>query len=225
VTTEVFLCDKNAMPLQHVILVIVFLISGSLVSAKEEQPYPSQGPKVFVTVIAAPLSPSLSTISFDLPLGSLVSTRALNRIEASCWIISDSPYLIPHSYFELGLLLDWELVSTSRHRLAAGVGTAIGIETLRRSLSTPLILRLKYHFVFRRRLSFETTGEGFLYGQGGGFQFHLRALSRPFELGFIIGLGIGYGFLSEWDFNPHGDALQLDVTVGYSWPRFRGTKQ
>jgi hypothetical protein len=105
------------------------------------------------------------------------------------------------------------------------VGTALGIETLQQSLSTPLILRLKYRYAFLKRLSFETTGEGFLYGQGGGFRFHLRALSRPFELGFIIGLGIGYGFLSEWDFNPHGDALQLDVTVGYSWPTIRGIEK
>ena len=213
------------MPRQHVFLFAVFLISGSLVSAKEGQPYPLQGPQVLVTVITAPLSPSLSTVSLDFPLDSLSSSRALNRIGVSCWIFSDSPYLIPRSYFEFGLLLDWELVGTSRHRLTAGVGTAFGIETFQRSLSTPLILKLKYHYAFLKRLSFETTGEGFLYGQGGGFQFHLRALSRPFESGFVIGLGIGYGFLSEWDFNPHGDALQLDVTAGYSWPKIRGAKQ
>ena len=215
----------DVMTAPRVFLLTVFLISGSLVSAKEGKPYPPQGTQVLVTIITAPLSPSLSKVSFDLPLDSLSSARVFNHIGASCWIFSDSPYLIPRSYFELGILLDWELVSTSRHRLAAGVGTAVGIVTLRRGLSTPLILRLKYHFVFLDRLSFETTGEGFLYGQGGGFQFHLRALSRPFELGFVIGLGIGYGFLSEWDFNPHGDALQLDVTIGYSWPRFRGTEQ
>jgi hypothetical protein len=216
---------SDAMTAPRVFLFTVFLISGSLVSAKEGQPYPPQGTQVLVTIISAPLSPSLSTVSIDLPLDSLSSARVFNSIGASCWIISDSPYLIPRSYFELGILLDWELVSTSRHRLAAGVGTAFGIDTIRRSLSTPLILRLKYHFAFLSRLSFETTGEGFLYGQGGGFQFHLRALSRPFELGFVIGLGVGYGFLSEWDFNPHGDALQLDVTIGYTWPKFRGKEQ
>jgi hypothetical protein len=212
------------MSAPRVFLFTVFVISGSLVSAKEGQPLPPPRALVLVTVITAPLSPSLSTVSVDFPLGFLSSVKALNRIGASCWIIADSPYLIPRSYFELGLLFDWELVVTSRHRLTGGVGTAFGIGTTQRSLSTPLILRLKYHYAFRERLSFETTGEGFLYGQGGGFQLHLRALSRPFELGFVIGLGIGYGLLSEWDFNPHGDALQFDVTAGYSWPNTRGTE-
>lgn len=213
------------MSLIHVFLVAVFLISGPLVSATEGQPPPPPELQVLVTMISVPVSPSLSAISFYLPLSSLSSARPWNRIGASCWIFSDSPYLIPRSYFEFGFLLDWALVDTSRHKLTAGVGTAVGIETSRQNVSIPLILRLKYHYTFLKYLSFETTGEGFLYGQGGGFQFHLRALSRPFELGFIIGLGIGYGFLSEWDFNPHGDALQLDVTVGYSWPKIRGTKQ
>ena len=213
------------MSTPRVFLLAVFLISGSLVSAKEGQPYPLQGPQVLVTMVTVPLSPSLSTVSFDIPFSSLSSGRPWNRIGASCWILSDSPYLIPRSYFELGFLLDWSLVDTTRHKLTAGAGTAFGIETLWQSISIPLILRLKYHYAVLKCLSVETTGEGFLYGQGGGFQFHLRALSRPFELGFIIGLGIGYGLLSEWDFNPHGDALQLDVTVGYTWPKIRGAEQ
>jgi len=213
------------MSVQHVLLVAVFLISGPLVTAKEGHPLQPSGPQVLVTVTAVPLSPSLSTVSFDFPFGFLSTARPWNRIGASCWIFSDSPYLIPRSYFEFGFLLDWALVNTSQHELTAGMGTAFGIEVLRQNVSIPLILRAKYHYAFLKCLSFQATGEGFLYGQGGGLQFHLRALSRPFELGFIIGLGIGYGFLSEWDFNPHGDALQLDVTVGYSWPKIRGQKR
>ena len=216
---------EYTMSAPRVFLVIVFLISGSLVSAKEGQTLPPSRPQVLVTVITVPLSPSLSTVSFDFPLSFLSSARPWNRIGASCWIFSDSPYLIPRSYFEFGFILDWALVDTSRHRLTAGMGTACGIEAPRQNVSIPLILRVKYHYAFLKRISFETTGEGFIYGQGGGFQFHLRALSRPFELGFIVGLGIGYGFLSEWDFNPHGDALRFDVTVGYSWPKSRGTQQ
>lgn len=101
----------------------------------------------------------------------------------------------------------------------------MGIETLQESVSIPLIMKMKYHYTFLKWLSLEATAEALLYGQGGGVLLHLQALNRPFDLGFIFGLGIGYGFLSEWDFNPHGDALQLDLTVGYSWPRIRRTKQ
>ena len=180
---------------------------------------------MLVTIIAAPLTPSLSTVSFDLPFSVLSPARPWSRIGASFRIISDSPYLIPRSYIELGFVFYWAFLDTSRHRLMAGLGTAAGIETVQESVSIPLIMKVKYHYAFLNWFSLEATAEALLYGQGGGFVLHLQALNRPFALGFIFGLGIGYGFLSEWDFNPHGDALQLDLTVGYSWLRIRRTMQ
>jgi hypothetical protein len=213
------------MLLIRVLLILLLLISGPLISAEGGHPLQQPGPQVLVTIVAAPLSPSLSTVSIDLPLDTLFSGPPWDRVGSSCWILSDSPYLVPRSYVELGLVFTWTLVDIAGHGLTAGLGTALGIETLRQSVSIPLILKFVYRYDFFEWLALEATGEGFLYGQGGGFRCHLRALNRPFAVGLVIGLGIGYGFLSEWDFNPHGDALQLDVTVGYAWSKTRGAER
>ena len=200
------------------------LISGPLISATEAEPVQPPGPRVLVTVGAAPLTPSLSTITVDLPL-SILSAKPRNRLGASFWILSDSPYLIPRSYIELGLVVEWAIIATSRHGLLAGLGTAVGIETLQESVSVPLILKVRYRCEILDWLCLEAAAQCLLYGQGGGFVTDLRALSRPFDSGLLFGLGISYGFLSEWDFNPHGDALRLDLTVGYSWPSTQRTKR
>ena len=206
-------------------IVLVMLISGPLISASEGEPLRPPEPRVLATVVAAPLTPSLSTIAFDLPFSVLSSARPWSRTGASFWILSDSPYLIPRSYFEFGFVVDWAFIETLRHRLTAGLGTAVGIETLQESVSIPLIVKVSYRYALLKWLSLEAAAQGLLYGQGGGFDLHLRALSRPFNLGFLFGLGIGYGFLSEWDFNPHGDAFRLDLTIGYAWSSTRRSKQ
>ena len=212
------------MCMPRAIFAVILLISGPLISAEEWAPLQTPGPRVLVNVISSPLSPSLSTVSFDLPFSVLSSARPWSNAGASFWIFSDSPYLIPRSYFELGFVFEWAFIYTSRHRLTAGLGTAVGIETLRESVSIPLIMKMKYSYALLKWLSLEATAKILIYGQGGGVILDLQALSRPFGPGMLFGLGIGYGFLSEWDFNPHGDAFQIDLTVGYIWSRIRKTR-
>jgi hypothetical protein len=206
-------------------IALVMLISGPLISASEGEPSQPTEPRVLATVVAAPLTPSLSTIAFDLPFSVLSSARPWSRTGASFWVLSDSPYLIPRSYVELGFVVDWAFIETFRHRLAAGLGTAVGIETLQESVSIPLIIKMSYCYALLKWLSIESAAEVLIYNQGGGIVLDLQALSRPFSSGILFGVGIGYGFLSEWDFNPHGDAFRIDLTVGYSWPRTRRTMQ
>jgi hypothetical protein len=213
------------MRVLHVIVSLVLLAAGPLIAAEEGEPPQPLEPRLLVSVITSPLSPSLSTVSFDLPFSVLPWGRPWNRAGASIWVLSDSPYLIPHSYVEFGLVLEWAFIDTSRHKLMAGLGTAAAIQTLQHSVSIPLIMRMNYRYAVLRWLSLEATAEALLYGQGAGFVLHLRALNRPFAVGFIFGFGIGYGFLSEWDFNPHGDAFQLDLAVGYSWRRSGKARQ
>lgn len=214
------------MRMPRVMFALILLISGPMISAKEWEPFLHPlGPHVLVTMITAPLSPSLSTVSFDLPFSVLSPARPWSRAGATFWIFSDSPYLIPRSYFELGFLFDWAFIDTSRHGFTAGLGTAVGIETLKESVSIPLIVKMEYRYALLKWMVLEATAKALVFGQGGGILLQLQALNRPFDLGIILGFGIGYGFLSEWDFNPHGDALQLFLTVGYSWSKSRGTRQ
>jgi hypothetical protein len=213
-------CDRGNPRLSLlVIIALVLLGSGPLLSAEQREPLQPLEAHLRISVIAAPLSPSLSTISFELPFRVLPLARPWSRAGASFWILSDSPYLVPRSYLELGVLLDWAFIDTSRQALLAGLGTAVGVETSQHSMSVPLIFRAEYRFAVLRWLALEATAQALLFGLGAGFVVHLEAVSRPFALGLTLGIGVGYGFLSEWDFNPHGDALQLDVSVGYSWPR------
>ncbi|MBN2551408.1 MAG: hypothetical protein JXB06_01505 [Spirochaetales bacterium] len=200
-----------------ILIALLMLIGSPLFSQSEGQLSQIREARVLASVATAPLSPSMSTVAFDLPFGVFATTVPWNRAGASFWVLSDSPYLMPRSYVEIGIAVDWAFVETPRHGLAAGLGTAVGIETLEASVSMPLIVKASYRWTVLKRLSLEAACRGMLYGQGGGVELNLRALSRPFDQGFLVGLGTGYGFLSEWDFNPHGDALRLELTAGYAW--------
>jgi hypothetical protein len=200
---------------------LLFLGSVPLMWAGEgASPQPRQV-RLLGSVVMAPLSPSLSVLSLELPFAALPLGRPGSRAGASVWVLSDSPYLIPRSYLEVGLVLDWALINAPRHILTAGLGTAMGIQTVRGGVSVPFVVKATYRWSALGWLSLEAGTEALLYSAGAGFDIRLRALTRPFAAGLLLGLGVGYGMLSEWDFNPHGDALQLEATGGYSWPGSR----
>ena len=139
-------------------------------------------PRLLVTAIAAPLSPSLSLLEFSLPFRSLGLRGAAADLEGSLWYLADSAYLFPRSYLELGAGLDWTWLRTGRVALSAGLGTSIGYEIPTRSVSVPLISAVSLPLDSARLAAFGGCDPGFPIRAGGRCRspgaWYLPTLSR-----------------------------------------------
>lgn len=195
------------------ILAICFLCLAGISSAADVSW--NEGIRVTVIETAVPLTPSLSGVQAVVPGSRFFDQGFPSRLDAKIWYLANSAFLFPNTFVELGASVDWIVVSRGTMLFEAGLGTALALQTRQRSLSIPLVVNFLGRYTPAHWFCLETSLDLMIYGQGAGALGQITGLFRPFSTGLLLGAGVGYGLIGEWDLNPLGQSLQLSISAGY----------
>ena len=122
-----------------------FLIGSLLLllcaSAHTEQSVPTFEARL--TYYTTPLLPKYSEFTAALELGVLSDMPVISSMIIESWYLTNSLYLSPLPFFELGGVLLFDFIQNPRVRLAVGVGTALDVAD--GDFSAPLVATVRWH--------------------------------------------------------------------------------
>jgi len=196
------------------LILIIFSLWVSGISSAAEVGW-NEGIKVTVIETAVPLTPALSSVQISVPGSRFFDQGFPTRLDARIWYLANSAILFPNTFVEAGIGVDWIVISKGTILFEAGLGTALAFQTRLRSVSIPLIVNFLSRYTPVRWFCLETSLDLMIYGRGAGVLGQVVGLFRPFSKGLVLGTGVGYGVIAEWDLNPFGHSLQLSISAGY----------
>ena len=186
------------------LLLLILLLCGGILAA-QTQPL-SPAPTVELSVTLIPNNPSLSFIQVLFPF---------HRWTAAVWYLADSAWFIPQTYMEAGAAVRFAWIRGGQLALSSGLGTIFSLQTRSGEISVPLYVDGLLHYTVRDWLAIQAQLEFLLYGNGFGATGRIKAWFLPFRFGLLLGIGIGYGWMAEWNFNPAADQFQIYLSLGY----------
>ena len=209
------------MKTKIVFLIVIFslIFTLKLYADTYDQRYQRQI-RVDLIETGTPLIPRLSRIQAEMPSSVFFSKGFLTRFNLHAWYLAYSPFLWPATFFELGMVIDFEIFDKKKFGLDGGIGT--GFSITEGVSSVPLILDIRSQYAPLSWLQIEAIFEFFIWGEGQGVEGKINADFMPFKYPIILEVGGGYTALWN-DFNTVG-AFQIHLGAGYIFDLGGGNK-
>ncbi|PKL27809.1 MAG: hypothetical protein CVV46_09290 [Spirochaetae bacterium HGW-Spirochaetae-2] len=179
------------------LLFCFLLLSGALLFAASSQDNDQTEIKLSVTEFGYPFIPSTSQVVIEVPIQMHREVGKITEIKIDAWYRALSPYFLPTTFFEVGVVPSINLLREGKFKLYLGLGTAYSQTS--EAVSIPLIVPLVFRYAPLDVLELKVSIQNMIYGEGVISELILSSIIGPLFENFFIELGGSANIAYSWE--------------------------
>jgi hypothetical protein len=190
-------------------------LSGALLFAASSQDNDQTGIKLSITEFGYPFTPSASQLALEMPIQMHRKIGKTTEIKIDAWYRALSPYFIPTTFFEVGVVPSINLLREGKFKLYLGLGTAYSQTS--EAVSIPLIVPMAFRYAPLDVLELKVSIQNMIYGEGVISELILSSIIGPLFESFFIELGGSANVAYSWEEHYFQYSYGLLFGLGYQF--------